>query len=260
MMDITVCGAIPPYNELLGGKLVCLLLCSPEVTRQYKKRYGRQPSVIASCMKGAPVVREPGLVLLCTTSLYGRGSSQYNRIKVPAELVGGSRGTILQYEELGESLGYGSYHFSKETMTIMGLLLAQGQNGLRVNSIFGEGVNPLMRKLRLALDTVRLLSDDILRHGNQRIVYGVPLATNFREILCGVTRKPEYILPQSRPRATTEALSSYWQTRWLSNRILNRDVLDRINKHTLVFPIQHGAQVPLPTLQEELENLTLWPS
>jgi hypothetical protein len=39
MMDITVCGAIPPYNPILGGKLVCALLCSPEVVRAYRERY-----------------------------------------------------------------------------------------------------------------------------------------------------------------------------------------------------------------------------
>ena len=29
MLDITVCGAIPPYNGILGGKLVAMLLTSP---------------------------------------------------------------------------------------------------------------------------------------------------------------------------------------------------------------------------------------
>ena len=34
MMDITVCGAVAPYNLLLGGKLVCLLSHSPEPPSQ----------------------------------------------------------------------------------------------------------------------------------------------------------------------------------------------------------------------------------
>jgi hypothetical protein len=49
MMDISICGAIAPYNSLLGGKLVSLLLCSPEVVKEYEARYGEQTSVIASC-------------------------------------------------------------------------------------------------------------------------------------------------------------------------------------------------------------------
>lgn len=183
MMDITVCGALAPYNVLLGGKLICLMLCSPEVVRYYARRYQNQPSLIASCMKGAPVCRRQHLVLLCTTSLYGTGSSQYNRVKVPAEVVGGRQGEYLQYSELGYSEGFGSFHLSRETVGTMNVLLARSQDGKRVNSIFGEGVNPLMRKIREALDLLGLPSDAILRHGNRRIVYGVPLAQNFREVL-----------------------------------------------------------------------------
>ncbi|MCA1624113.1 MAG: DUF4338 domain-containing protein, partial [Acidobacteria bacterium] len=79
MMDIVVCGAIAPYNVVLGGKLVCMLLGSPEVVKYYAAKYQKQPSIIASSMKGSPVRRPHNLVLLCTTSLYGVGSSQYNR-------------------------------------------------------------------------------------------------------------------------------------------------------------------------------------
>jgi len=40
MMDITTCGAVAPYNHLLGGKLVSMLICSPEVVEYYKDKYG----------------------------------------------------------------------------------------------------------------------------------------------------------------------------------------------------------------------------
>ena len=39
MMEIIVCGGIPPYNELLGGKLVSILACSPQVIRDYTEKY-----------------------------------------------------------------------------------------------------------------------------------------------------------------------------------------------------------------------------
>jgi hypothetical protein len=112
MMDIIVCGAVAPYNVLLGGKLVCLMLASPEVVQFYRARYGTQASIIASSMRGAAVVRPPNLVLLATTSLYGVGSSQYNRVRVPLEAVDGKAGQMLEYTELGMSRGFGSYHFS----------------------------------------------------------------------------------------------------------------------------------------------------
>jgi Druantia protein DruA len=246
MMDIAVCGAVAPYNAILGGKLVCLLLCSPEVVRAYGDRYGDHVSVIASGMKGRKVKRDPGLVLLCTTSLYGNGSSQYNRLKMPAEVVGGESGDFLKYEELGTSEGFGSFHFSRESLRIADALLGRSKQGRKVNSIFGEGVNPLIRKMREALTLVGLPSELLLKHGYKRIVYGIPLAKNFRAFLLGLEERPQYFIPQSKPKEKTSMIAGYWRRRWLSRRIEDPSVLEQVAKHGLSYPIPHGAQVQLP--------------
>jgi hypothetical protein len=111
------------YNTLLGGKLVCLLLASPEVVKFYRDRYGEQESIIASSMKGQAVTRPPNLVLLATTSLYSIGSSQYNRVRVPLRELGGKVGARIEYTELGVSKGYGSYHFSQTSIAYLDTLL-----------------------------------------------------------------------------------------------------------------------------------------
>ena len=245
MMDITICGAVAPYNPILGGKLVCLLLCSPEVIHAYRQRYRSQVSVIASSMAGKEIRRDPQLVLLATTSLYGLGSSQYNRLKFSIEAVGGSGGGTMGFLELGKSEGFGSFHFSKETVRIAQGLLGRLESGRKVNSIFGEGVNPLMRKMREALNMVSLPSEILLRHGNQRIIYGVPLAKNFRRVLLGLDNRPHYLLPLSDAEAKTMNLAEFWRTRWLSARINNSDVLKEVGAHRLSYPIRHGARVYL---------------
>jgi hypothetical protein len=56
MADILVCGAVPPYREMLGGKLVAMMMASPRVIRDYEQRYGGQPSEITSRLAGRPVV------------------------------------------------------------------------------------------------------------------------------------------------------------------------------------------------------------
>jgi hypothetical protein len=78
--DVSICGAVHPYNALLGGKLVTLLLTSKEIRDAYAKRYGDQISVIASQMAGRAISKPADLRILTTTSLYGIGSSQYNRL------------------------------------------------------------------------------------------------------------------------------------------------------------------------------------
>jgi hypothetical protein len=244
MMDITICGAVAPYNAILGGKLVCALLCSPEVVDYYRRRYGRQVSVIASSMAGRAISKKPHLSLLCTTSLYGNGSSQYNRIKIMLD----PEKPPLRYEELGISEGFGSFHFSKECVRLVDILLGRSADGKRVNSIFGEGVNPLMRKMREVLDLFGLSSAAFLKHGNRRIVYGIPLAENFRELLMGIQDRPRYLLDQKDPSAQTGALARYWSGRWLKNRIDNDDVIESVSRHTLSFPMEHGSMVPIERL------------
>jgi len=245
MMDVSVAGAIAPYNELLGGKLVSLLIASPEVREAYSNRYRDAASVIASGMKGEPVQRRPNLVLLCTTGLFGGGSSQYNRVRMPAKAGGGGDGEIY-FLRLKQNTAYGTFHFSESTLKEMKIYVEQHHNGSEVHGIFGEGVNPKMRKIRESLYKLTFPDDELLKTGSPRALYVIPLAHNFREILAGRSRRPDYILPGDNPRRATELIVDFWRERWLSGRILQDDVVKRVEKHTLTYPAQHGAVVVLP--------------
>jgi hypothetical protein len=246
MMDITVCGAVAPYNFLLGGKLVCLLLCSPEVVNRYEQRYKSQTSLIASSMRGAPVHRKAQLVLLCTTSLYGSALSQYSRVKIPAETIGGKRFEKIEYRPIGLSEGFGSFHISQETLGLIATLIARSKESRKVNSIFGEGVNPLMRKIREGLELLGLPSDVLMNHGSKRVVYGIALARNFRNVLLGFADSAHYNVPRTRDKLRTEMIADFWRQRWLLSRLEKPGILDEVSKHSLVYPIRHGAQVMLP--------------
>lgn len=250
MMDITICGAIQPYNALLGGKLVSLLMASPQVAAAYCERYGDTASIIASSMAGRAVRRPPRLVLLGTTSLYGVGSSQYNRVRMPASAAGGATDTDIRYYELGHTLGFGSFHFSNDTLAEFDRFWAHGHGARVVNSIFGEGVNPRLRKIRDVLDAVGLSGDHILHHGDKRIVYGVPLASNFKEMLLGVEHEPQPILPGDYPVSTTQSMADFWLRRWLAPRVTNPVAVEQVAQHTLIYPVTHGARVALPSYQD----------
>lgn len=253
MMDLTVCGALAPYNHLIGGKLVSLLMASPVVVEAYNSRYRNSNSVIASSIAGKGVQRRPNLVLLGTTSLYGVGASQYNRLRMPADVAGGRPGAMLEFREVGKTAGYGSYHFSAETIRAIQPVVRRLQRGRQVNSIFGEGVNPKLRKVRGALDVVGLPSDLLLQHGSPRIVYGIPVASNFREVLLGRSKTPKYLLPNV--RAAVDGIANYWRERWLARRIENSAILQQVASDTLTYPITHGARVVLPELPNDWGSL-----
>jgi hypothetical protein len=246
MADITVCGAIAPYGPILGGKLVSMLAASPEVIAAYRHRYSDQQSEIASSMAGRPIVRPSHLVFLGTTSLYGVGSSQYNRLRMPAVQLGGRPQEQFAFLELGRSGSYGTSHFGSATVEALVELVQQSRTGQRVNSIFGEGVSPKLRKIRDGLDRLKLPTDALLMHGRHRIVYGVPLIRNLREYLLGMDREPDYFFDLSDPQAGTRAVVSWWMERWLVGRLQNDDALQKVASHSLVRPIRHGARVTLP--------------
>ena len=241
--DLAVCGAVAPYNAILGGKLVSMLATGPAAVRAYRDKYSGYESEIASAMAGRAIQRRANLVFIGTTSLYGSGSSQYNRIRVPADVLGGT--DDIRFRELGRSKSYGTSHLSAESVTALVRLAEQSQTGVRVNSIFGEGVNPKLRKVRYGLDLLGWPAGELLRHGRQRIVYGISLAGNLLPYLIGAEDKPRYIFP-TRSGDDVAKISEWWMQRWLARRIQSADVLAEVARHHADRPVNHGARVPLP--------------
>jgi hypothetical protein len=254
--DLSVCGAIPPYNEILGGKLVAMLVVSPEVLREYRKRYKGIPSVIASSMSGRAVSRPAHLVFIGTTSLYGQRPSQYDRVSIPCHPEGVSCDRTIRYEYLGKTIGIGTFQYGEETVRQLRRMLFHSKKGQQVNNVFGEGVNPRLRTIRDALNAMGLSSDELLNHGAPRLVYGVRLASNVHKYLLGIDKRPQYLFPQENAAAFTATITRWWCQRWLLHRIERDDVLDRVAQHNFVYPIRHGARVILP--RADLEQRVLF--
>ncbi|KAA0959978.1 DUF4338 domain-containing protein [Microbacterium sp. ANT_H45B] len=241
--DLTVCGAVAPYNALAAGKLVGALAVSPKIIAAYRAKYTR-PSEIASSMAGRPIERESRLSFISTTSLYGSGSSQYNRLRWPAEVVGGSNGEQISFTELGRSRSFGTSQFTDETVEALVRLSRIKGAVVRVNSVFGEGVSPRLRKVRLGLAALGWPSSELLKHGRERIVYGVKLVENLRDYSLGIDPDPEYLL---NPELTDEtSVGDWWFERWGRRRAEQPAVLEAMRSHRLIRPVSHGARVHLP--------------
>jgi hypothetical protein len=126
----------------------------------------------------------------------------------------------------------------------MKALTEQSNHGQRVNSIFGEGTSPRLRKVRQGLTVLGLDPDALLNHGTPRLVYGIALAHNFREVLLGLEDVPRYLFDQCDPTAVTTQITAAWAARWLVPRLDREGLLATVSRHTLVHPIRHGARVP----------------
>ena len=223
MMEITTCGALPPYSQVLGGKLVALLMASPQVIADYMRRYANAPSQIASRMKGAKVVRPADLVLLGTTSLYHVGSSQYNRLKAPV-----TNGEV-RYVPVGKTHGYGSVHISKRTYLTLQELLRRHPDLEPESNTFAAGVNYKMRSIESGLSHLNL--GELQKHKSPRLVYVVPLASNWREYLTGLEDKPTYLYESlDLPENETAHLIEFWKDRWFVRRMLRSETLQGLER------------------------------
>lgn len=223
MMDITTCGALPPYSEILGGKLVALLMASPQVIADYERRYKEAPSEIASRMKGEEIIRPSHLVLLGTTSLYYVGSSQYNRLRAPA-----AKGE-LKYHDIGKTKGYGSVHLSQRTYRTLQQLLRCHPELEPESSTFAAGVNYKMRSIASGLSHLGMGA--LQKHETPRLVYIVPLAVNWREYLTGHEAEVRYIYNDvEQPEAETQELVRFWKERWFIPRVQRPETLQRLRE------------------------------
>jgi hypothetical protein len=219
--DVSVCGAVPPYNLLLGGKLVALLMASKEVRDAYRARYGAQVSTIGSQMAGRPIFKPAELKILTTTSLYGNGSSQYNRLRLPRSQFPQLE-FDLQWQELAKTAGYGTVHLGSTTVRVLREVSERTHRARRVNNRFGEGASPRLRQIREALEALGIDSTHVLHHATPRIFYGCELHPGARDELLGLV-----------PATSTDApiasvVSAAWRERWLSGRIKNEDVMQRL--------------------------------
>jgi len=202
-MDAYVLGAIPPYNYLLGGKLLSYILASNEIREIYSKKYRNQITLIKKR-------KVNDLVAIFVTSLYGR-SSQYNRIKFKSNLL---------FQHIGATKGYGSLHLSDETFDAMRMLL--DDRGILVTNKFGDGPNWKMRLIRTIGDVLGFDSDFLLKHSFRRWIYLVPLADNFKDFLQGKTKNINY------KNYPLSELINFWRNRWFNMRKYNTNVIEQV--------------------------------
>jgi hypothetical protein len=215
--DLSVCGAVTPYNLLLGGKLVALAMASAEARAIWRDRYEDQISIISSQMAGRPIRRSADLKVLTTTSLYGSGSSQYNRLRLRAADFPNLANDVV-WQELAHTAGYGTVHLGQDTLRILRSLSEQEHRARRINNRFGEGTSPRLRQVREGLEVLGIGSSEVLHHATPRILFACMLSPHAHEQLLGLSSRP------SRRAPALSAIAEGWRRRWLLPRIRRPDL------------------------------------
>ena len=195
VLDAFAVGAVPPYSGLLGGKLVASLMASDEVSADFERRYSNTTGIISKEPKAAH------LAMITVTSALGR-SSLYNRLSLPG---------LVKLQRLGNTEGWGHFHVPDPVFADMRRLLEMDGHRYAAGYRYGQGPNWRLRVIRESLGRLGM-SPAILRHGINREVFAMPLATDWRPYLLG-----EIDTPGIR-HATMASLSDAAMSRWVLPR------------------------------------------
>ena len=175
LMDAFILGAVPPYNRLLGGKLVASLIRTKEVAEHFRRRYTNARGLISGKSKHAY------LAGVTTASALGR-SSVYNRLVLDGRKY---------FVPMGFTGGWGHFHIPRDLFDDMRKYLALRRHGYVDGYEFGDGPNWRLRSIRATLDLIGF-DFDLLRHGIKRELFVCWMADNALNLLRGAARRPNY--------------------------------------------------------------------
>lgn len=179
-LDGYIIGAVPPYADLLGGKLAVLAAASSNVRRDYAHRYrGRETQIEKRVLPAS-------LVAVTTLSAFGR-SSMYNRVSA------GRHGDRVEWatESLGSCEGWGTLHFSRSLYEDMKEFHARLAPDKLLHG-FGTGPKVKQQVVKRVLRTLRL-QESFVRHDVKREVFIITHVANLRRYLSGEDAQPQYV-------------------------------------------------------------------
>jgi hypothetical protein len=189
VLDAFVLGALPPYRELLAGKLVAMAATSQETAALIAEKYQGTQTIISRTSK------DPRPVLITTTSALGR-SSLYNRLKYRNRLL---------FRPIGYTEGFGHFHFPDVLFDEFCEFLSN--DGGVPSHEYGSGPNWRLRTIRHTLRKIGL-DQELLHHGIHRQVFIAPLAIDWREYLLGETNSPRWY------RLKLGEMAAFYRRRW----------------------------------------------
>lgn len=197
-------GALPPYNYILGGKLVALLMTADVIRKKFQKKYTGRETLLKKRKLPAH------LLFITTTGAYGK-SSIYTRLKFKDEQV---------VKFIGYSQGSGTFHIPNTLYEdLVDYLRKEGYN---VRRGYGSGPSRKLRLIDQALQALDFRSG--AKHGVQRAVYLFPLVKNLEEVI-KEDKKPVWM------HRAVHGLTDYWKERWGIPRVArNKEYLEFLSE------------------------------
>lgn len=211
-MDAYSVGAVPPYSDLLGGKLTVLAAASQDVRKDYEQRYkGRVTEMKKQVLPAS-------LIAVTTLSAFGR-SSLYNRVSKGFD----GKCNLWATVSLGDCKGWGTCYFSDELYQKMKNF---HKKLLPEKPVIGFGTGPKIKLQVISRVLAELrLPQSYTQHNIKREVFIIPHIENLENFLAGSGEKPIY------NDQSFNDLAKFWKQHYCLPRAAKRCSLE--GKHTI---------------------------
>lgn len=221
-MEATVCGAIPPFAQALGGKLMVAFFAHPDVVSATTGAEGELLGWSFDLERLAPQLPDYGMLCLTTKGLYANHAAIYNRAEAPgAEHP-------LRLMHLANTEGTTTTLLSTRTVRLAEKIIEDVDTGsVGVSKVYGSGGAKRHRAIERATIQVGLPAR-LAMAGIRRPVYGMPFASN-RAAVAWLGENPQWLTRHGETReAYAQRAVDLWHRRWLTRAV------DRIRDYALV--------------------------
>lgn len=207
-MEATICGALPPFNHALAGKLIVSFLAHPKILGSTRGAPGEIVQSLFDVNRIQGLLPDTGMLALTTKGLYPAHSALYNRSVVP-----GVANTAVPLRKLGETTGESTMLVKERTAKLAQCVVESARETGRVALVYGTGGSKRMRLLESAAVECGM-PQRIVHGGIKRPVYGMRFAANLPDVLWR-RAKPNWLVdPSTSAEQYSRRATELWRSRW----------------------------------------------
>lgn len=211
--EIVICGALPPFGNLLIGKMVAMMINHPKIRSSLDRDIGILLQDTFDFQKLEAWLPRYGPLLITTKGLYPRHSAQYNRVRIV------KHDGYISLRKLGSTIGQTMSNISDRTMKLaVEINVRLGDKG--VSREYGSGGSKRQRIIQKA-STVVGINPAVIYADITRPVYGLSLVSNSQEVVLA-GKKPQWRdlagMIQD-PHEYEDKTTLLWRKQWLNTSL-----------------------------------------
>ncbi len=208
-LEVGICGAVPPFAQALGGKLMVEFFAHPDILRSSTQSESSLLSWSFDMKELEAELPRTGLLCISTKGLYANHAPLYER----AEMPGKSQPVKLRH--LANTGGQTTTLVSERTARFAGSVIEGCDGSNTVSKVYGTGGAKRHRLIEAAVSRSGL-PGMIAHAGIHRPVYGALFVANAPDV-AWFNETPDWLVDPHVTSVEYEArAAALWRKRWLA--------------------------------------------